>query len=145
MSTPTDHEGVCPSCGFDEHCGCPMDTHTMALMRCPSCGGEWWRAWGDDSIRCLHKRCGVEGSEVAREPLYAPHGAEEAGALLCGQCKTAPVYKPDAIWPDGKPGLTALYCYGCIDRCHEATDFAHICQICASPEEARARGWEVTR
>ena len=72
-----DYEGICPRCGYDEHCGCPADTHTMTKMRCPSCGGEWWRGWGDESTRCLHRRCGAEGSVVIREPLYAPHGSEE--------------------------------------------------------------------
>lgn len=58
---------------------------------------------------------------------------------LCGRCKRHPVAAPDATRADGKPSDRARYCDPCIDRCHEATDFAHICVICASPDEI-ARG-----
>ena len=69
-------DGICRSCGYDDPCGCPMDINTMAKMSCPSCGGQWWRSWGDASTRCLHRQCKAEGSVVIREPLYAPHDPE---------------------------------------------------------------------
>ena len=71
------YEDICRTCGFDDPCDCPMDVNTMAKMSCPSCGGQWWRGWGETSTRCLHKQCGAEGSVVIREPMYAPHDTEE--------------------------------------------------------------------
>lgn len=44
----------------------------------------------------------------------------------------------------GEPADGGGFCAACIDRCHEATEFDHICQVCASPDEARTRGWAVT-
>lgn len=67
-----DHD-ICPFCGYDDPCGCPMDVNTMSKMQCPVCGGQWWREHGGTSTRCLHKACGAEGSTVVRAPLYAPH------------------------------------------------------------------------
>lgn len=60
----------------------------------------------------------------------------------CGRCGN-PVARPSDSRPDGKPATRARFCDACIDRCHEATDFAHVCQICASPEEAARYGWAV--
>jgi hypothetical protein len=57
-------DDICPSCGYDRACGCPMDVSTMTKMSCPSCGGQWWRGWDDVSTRCLHRACGAEGSAV---------------------------------------------------------------------------------
>ena len=75
--TDSGYDGICPSCGYDEHCSCPMDINTQSLMSCPSCGGKWWREWGSTSTKCLHWRaCGKEGSTVIREPLYAPAGTD---------------------------------------------------------------------
>ena len=71
---------ICLSCGYDYPCGCPMDVNTMAKMQCPSCGGQWWRSWGDDSTRCLHRTCGAEGSVVREPPRYAPHGEDECSS-----------------------------------------------------------------
>jgi hypothetical protein len=31
----------------------------------------------------------------------------------------------------------------CLDMCHEATEFDHVCMICATPEEAKALGFPV--
>jgi len=58
----------------------------------------------------------------------------------CGRCGTAPAGRPGETRPDGQPSDRALYCDACLDRCHEATDFAHICIICATPEERAALG-----
>jgi hypothetical protein len=73
-----DYDDICRSCGYDDPCGCPDDSNTWSKMACRSCGGEWWRDYGSTSTRCLHRRCGAEGSEVIREPLYAPHPADTA-------------------------------------------------------------------
>lgn len=35
------------------------------------------------------------------------------------------------------------FCDDCIDICHEALEFDHLCMVCATPEESRAHGWEV--
>lgn len=86
-------------------------------------------------------------AETANEMATLCHDVMQVGSPghdLCGRCKAAPVHKPGAVRADGRPRDTALYCWACIDRCHEATDFAHICVICASPEEARMHGWTVT-
>lgn len=64
-------------------------------------------------------------------------------AKMCGRCKTNPAATPSATRADGKPTDRAQFCDPCIDRCHEATDFAHVCQICATPEEGRRYGWAV--
>jgi hypothetical protein len=61
----------------------------------------------------------------------------------CGRCGK-PVGQPGVPRRDGTPAARALFCDACLDRCHEATDFAHVCQVCASPDEARQRGWAVT-
>lgn len=65
-------------------------------------------------------------------------------SLACGRCGN-PVAKPGETRPSGNPSLDAQFCEPCQDRCHEATEFDHICQVCATPDEARARGWAVTR
>jgi len=56
-------------------------------------------------------------------------GSGQAEPQPCGRCKSAPgVMK-------GLDPARGLFCRACTDRCHEATDFAHICQVCAGPEE----------
>lgn len=55
----------------------------------------------------------------------------------CGRCR-----RP--FDPDVPSGLTDLgqseafptFCNGCVSRCHESTDFAHVCTICRAPGEA---------
>lgn len=73
------------------------------------------------------------------------------GLSRCGntadQCRRcgSPVAKPGETYVKewaGIPTASARYCAGCIDRCHESTDFAHVCQICATPEESARYGWE---
>jgi hypothetical protein len=54
--------------------------------------------------------------------------ADELGEL-CAKCARA----------SRKPGWS--YCTGCLDMCHEASEFDHCCMICAAPEEAAALGY----
>jgi predicted amidophosphoribosyltransferase len=51
----------------------------------------------------------------------------------CGRCG-------NAIAPAER---STKFCDACIDRCHEATEFDHVCQICATPGEARHYGWKI--
>ncbi|HUY46063.1 MAG TPA: hypothetical protein VMV92_10100 [Streptosporangiaceae bacterium] len=78
------------------------------------------------------------------EPAITEPDPEPVPAVtgLCGRC-SSPVARPGESRPDGRPGDRARFCDACIDRCHEATDFAHICEICASPGEAARYGWKV--
>lgn len=82
--------------------------------------------------------CGPTRTGVAACP------ACRADAGICGRCGSA-VAKPGLTLADGRPALRALFCDACVDRCHENSEFDHICQVCATPDEARARGWAVTR
>ena len=79
-------------------------------------GGEILRVW----------------AQAEPEPQAAPE------VPFCGRCMNAPVHRPGGVRADGKPLDTAQFCWDCIDRCHESTDFAHICVICASAEEIKA-------
>ena len=102
--------------------------------------------------RCHLHPCGWMGTErgtfaaanAEREAHITIHrlALDDAGpevtAPACGRCGN-PVAKPGETRRDGQPSDRAQYCDACIDRCHEATDFAHICQICATPAET-ARG-----
>jgi len=63
--------------------------------------------------------------------IEAIGGPGPEACLRCGQ----PVARPYELRPDGQASTHALYCDACIDRCHEATDFAHICKVCAAPGE----------
>ena len=105
--------------------------------------------WHGDACGCPDDRCigyHHDGPEdcgclpVLLEQMAAEHAS--AGRELCVRCGE-PVARPGESRPDGQPGDRARFCDGCIGRCHEATDFAHVCQICASPGEAARYGWEV--
>jgi hypothetical protein len=74
-----------PQCGGPaDGCGCPVDHNTMDKMRCPDCGGHWWRSHGDASTTCLHPRCRRDGSVVVRAAKYAP-GYDLDGNRLPGE------------------------------------------------------------
>lgn len=47
----------------------------------------------------------------------------------CGRCGKQP-----AEYPGADPAR-GMFCRACADRCHESTDFAHICEVCAAPGE----------
>ena len=47
----------------------------------------------------------------------------------CARCGQNPV------WKSGHLGFTGKFCYACIDRCHEALEFDHICDVCRSEGE----------
>lgn len=70
-------------------------------------------------------------------------GRGETGTEKEGDCQRcgSPVAKPGERWGDGMLTAEAIFCGACIDRCHEATDFAHVCQVCATPDEAAQYGW----
>jgi len=91
-----------------------------------------------------HPAAGYKTWDEAIAELRAAEAAkaEHAAATMpgCGKCETAPAARPGETRPDGQPSMNALFCARCLDRCHEATDFAHVCIICASPEERAALG-----
>jgi hypothetical protein len=76
-----------------------------------------------------------DSAEAARQMaaacLAAAAAIEAHIEQLCRKCKTRTAAS------DGP------YCRACADMCHEALEFDHLCMICATPEEARAHGWEV--
>jgi len=74
------------------------------------------------------------------EAVAETRAVKAAQAEPCGRCG-AGVARPGETRPDGQPRDRSRYCDACIDRCHEATDFAHVCQICPTPEEARRLGY----
>jgi hypothetical protein len=57
------------------------------------------------------------------EPLPAPK---------CGRCETRVVVRGNTT--GGEPSIRGRFCRTCIDRCHESTDFAHECVVCATPD-----------
>jgi hypothetical protein len=83
---------------------------------------------------------GVKGEVYPCKPDIFQATYEPVAA--CGRCGQ-PVAQPGMTRRDGQPVARAQWCDACLDRCHEATDFGHICQVCASPDEARRRGWAV--
>lgn len=58
----------------------------------------------------------------------------EEGQLLagsaCGRCKQ-PFDPADKSFDGAARYGESRWCKGCVDRCHESTDFAHECVICA--------------
>lgn len=73
-----------PKCGGTaDACGCPADHNTQTLMRCPHCGGMWYRPDGATSTTCLHPRCQRDGSIIVRPALYDPY-RDRNGNLLPG-------------------------------------------------------------
>ncbi|GHA01241.1 hypothetical protein ACFOOM_12305 [Streptomyces echinoruber] len=71
-----------PKCGGAAGaCGCPADHNTQDLMRCPHCGGQWWRAHSAPSTTCLHTQCGRDGSVVVRPARYAPTHDKDGNLL----------------------------------------------------------------
>ncbi len=47
----------------------------------------------------------------------------------CGRCNRA--FDPtDTAWDGRARYRDTQWCRSCIDRCHESTDFAHVCAIC---------------
>lgn len=76
----------------------------------------------------------AEGDETHEAVPDAPRGAE--AVLPCSRCGSNPVAKPGDRRRNGAVSAFARYCADCIDRCHESTDFAHECVICADPTEA---------
>lgn len=57
---------------------------------------------------------------------------EVPAAEVCGHCGD-----PFAdVWGASRERYgTTRWCRGCVDRCHESTDFAHTCLICAEGSE----------
>lgn len=48
----------------------------------------------------------------------------------CRRCRIP--FDPEDKSPTGRARYAATrWCRGCVDRCHESTDFAHSCVICA--------------
>ena len=76
----------------------------------------------------LCPRCGSPG------PLDEAGVCENTGACSrrsCAKCHAEPRS------PGGPYGAK------CLDMCHEALEFDHVCMICATPEEAKALGFRV--
>jgi len=92
--------------------------------------------WHGDACGCSDDRCTGYHHDVGEDCGCLPALLKQA----CGRCG-ATVARPGETRPDGQPSDRSQYCDACIDRCHEATDFAHVCQICATPEEARRLGY----
>jgi hypothetical protein len=68
-----------------------------------------------------------DGSQ--REPDEPDWGMREEPAprptcAAYGAAHDAPVWRP------GDPGHAGRFCYECIDRCHEALEFDHVCAVC---------------
>jgi hypothetical protein len=61
--------------------------------------------------------------------FIATRDAPPAGPPPCGRCGSHPATMPGYDPARGK------FCRACADRCHEATDAFHICQVCAAPGE----------
>lgn len=70
---------------------------------------------------------------VARTDAGAERGIAhlEAAQLRCAGCRREPPLRPT----DGDLSLFGVFCAKCIDRCHESTDLAHRCPVCAWPDE----------
>lgn len=66
-------------------------------------------------------------------------GAPPAEVAKCGRC-LQPFDPTDDRWNGYARHQDTPWCRSCIDRCHESTDFAHECPVCA---DATGRG-EVT-
>lgn len=106
-----------PKCGGTaDACGCPADHSTYDLMRCPHCGGQWWRAYGDTSITCLHPQCRQDGSVVIRARLYPPAYDEHGNRLETSE--------PDdeADCGAGRPDDECGICEGCQERTSDDID-----------------------
>lgn len=51
--------------------------------------------------------------------------------VTCRRCRRDPVEQP------GQPAPHGEFCSECINRCHDASDFAHTCQVCQAPPVVR--------
>jgi hypothetical protein len=104
--------------------------------------------------RCSHPFMHVRGEWVRCEKPDGHAGGHSGTAppaeVVCERCKRSPVWHP------GAPDFDGRFCAGCIDRCHEATEFDHTCPVCASgvptptpepgPEDtAELVPWEFTK
>lgn len=97
-----------PKCGGAANaCACPADHNTQDLMRCCTCGGQWWRSHGDTSTTCVHPQCRQDGSVVVRAAKYPPAYDEAGNRLETGE----PDASEDcgAVSPDTECGI----CEGC--------------------------------
>jgi hypothetical protein len=122
------------------------EPHTVAVIaswitraagnRCQQCGQP--APGGSDWCGACENANADEALAVLRQAADDADGRNPEAATavpLCCRCHGAPVRCPGAYLARGCPADSALYCDACIDRCHEATDFAHVCVICATPEE----------
>lgn len=101
----------------------------------------------------LYDRFGTDDwrRRVGRKTSYRWHELLRWGPLTdateypawCGRCSTNPPARPGETHADNTPSLRSLFCGSCIDRCHEATDYGHVCPICAGGPTRSLRVVEV--
>jgi hypothetical protein len=84
---------------------------------------QWW-CLEVPSVSCAEPLVRLERGPV---PEALPRGCTAYGAA-----HDAPVWKPGSTGPAGR------FCYNCIDRCHEASEFDHVCAVCRDPGEQTA-------
>ncbi len=58
-----------------------------------------------------------------------PERFRQAEAEKCGRCRQ-PFDPADRRFDGSARYEETPWCRGCVDRCHESTDFAHACAVC---------------
>jgi len=114
----------------------------LAAIKCGLCGrgpedvffigGHGWRC--ADALSCRERMtAGLPGDDAldvaaGADPLAIPPNRIGEAAPQCAKCHAEPRA------PGGPYGAK------CLDMCHEALEFDHVCMICATPEERKALG-----